>query len=146
MDDPYHLGRFLEAQERNYDAALRELRAGAKRSHWMWYVFPQMRGLGRSETALLYDIASLDEARAYLDHPVLGNRLRECVAVLLALPEGGAEDIFGTIDALKLRSCLTLFRIAAPGEDDFVRALEKYFGGKLDPYTITLLEAAQRGA
>lgn len=146
MDDPYNLGRFLEAQERNYEVALRELRAGAKRSHWMWYVFPQLRGLGRSETAQFYAIASLDEALAYLSDPMLGKRLRECVDVLLNLPEASADDIFGAVDSLKLRSCLTLFRIAAPSEDDFVRALDKYFGGKLDPYTITLLEAAQRNA
>ena len=146
MDDPYKLGRFLEAQERNYEAALRELRSGQKRSHWMWYVFPQMRGLGRSETAQFYAIASLDEALAYLSDPVLGKRLRECVTVLLGLPESTAEDIFGAVDSLKLRSSLTLFRIAAPSEDDFVRALEKYFGGRLDPYTLTLLEKAQRGA
>ncbi len=140
MDDPHNLGRFLEAQERSYATALRELQAGQKRSHWMWYVFPQLRGLGRSDTAQFYSISSLDEARAYLADPILGQRLRECVDVLLKLSGSDAQNIFGGVDALKLHSCLTLFRIAAPAEDDFVRALEKYFGGKLDTHTMALLE------
>ena len=143
MDDSFHLERFRDAQARNYEIALSELRAGAKRSHWMWYVFPQLRGLGRSDTAVYYAISSLDEARAYLADPVLGKRLLECIDALLRLRDTSAEDVLGNVDALKLRSSLTLFRIAAPGEDAFVRALEQYFGGKLDPHTITLLEAIE---
>lgn len=145
MDDPHNLGRFLEAQERSYATALRELRAGRKRSHWMWYVFPQLRGLGRSDTAQYYSIDSLDEARAYLTDPILGRRLHECVDALLNHSGSDAQDIFGGVDALKLHSCLTLFRIAAPVEGDFVRALGKFFDGKLDTHTIGLLEGRSCG-
>src|ERR1044072_4435335 len=130
MEDPFNLRRFLDAQSRDYETALVELRAGEKRSHWMWFVFPQLRGLGRSDRARHFGIASLAEALAYLADPVLGARLRECVATLIKLPGHDAEAILGSIDALKLRSCLTLFRIAAPGEELFQRALERYFHGK----------------
>jgi len=146
MDDAFHLRRFLDAQSRNYESALSELRAGEKRSHWMWYVFPQLRGLGHSENAHYYGITSLDEARAYLADPILGTRLHECVDALLGLKDTSAEDVLGLVDALKLRSSLTLFRIAAPGDNAFVRALDRYFVGKLDPHTITLLEATEARA
>jgi uncharacterized protein (DUF1810 family) len=139
MDDPFNLARFLDAQARDYAAALGELRAGHKRSHWMWYVFPQMRGLGRSDNAHFYGISSLEEARTYLADPILGKRLRECVEALLQTTGSSAEEILGGIDAQKLRSSLTLFRIAGPGETLFVEGLEKFFDGKLDPQTLELL-------
>lgn len=137
------LERFVAAQEQNFDAALAELRAGRKRTHWMWYVLPQLRGLGTSPMAQRYGLAGLDEARAYLAHPVLGPRLLDCVAALNALPEGTrAVDVLGGIDALKLRSCLTLFvRAASPGKaGPFDAALAKYFAGAPDPATIALLD------
>jgi uncharacterized protein (DUF1810 family) len=129
------LQRFVEAQAGNYDTALAEIRHGAKRSHWMWYVFPQIAGLGQSPMAQRYAIRSIDEARAYLDHPVLGPRLRECIAALEALPPTTAEQIFGGIDAIKLRSSLTLF-VAAGGGDDFQAALDRWFGGRPDEATL----------
>jgi uncharacterized protein (DUF1810 family) len=139
MDDPFNLARFLDAQARDYATALAELRAGHKRSHWMWYVFPQLRGLGRSDNAHFYGISSLEEARIYLADPILGKRLRECVEALLQTTDSSAEEILGGIDAQKLRSSLTLFRIAGPGETLFVEGLEKFFDGKLDPQTLELL-------
>jgi len=142
-EDPFSLGRFLEAQGRSYETALSELRAGEKRSHWIWYVFPQLRGLGHSDNAQYYGITSLDEARAYLADPILGKRLHECVDALLKLKDTSAETVLGYVDALKLRSSLTLFRIASPGDNAFVHALDRYFSGKLDPHTITLLEAIE---
>lgn len=141
MDDPFDLQRFVEAQRRDYATALAELRSGRKRSHWMWYVLPQLRGLGMSGMAQRYGIASAHEARAYLAHPVLGPRLRECVAAMTALPGSDAEDVLGGIDALKFRSCLTLFAAVAPGEAGFAAALDKYYGGERDPRTLELLEA-----
>jgi uncharacterized protein (DUF1810 family) len=142
-EDAFSLGRFLEAQGRSYETALSELRAGEKRSHWIWYVFPQLRGLGHSDNAQYYGITSLDEARAYLADPILGKRLHECVDALLKLKDTSAETVLGHVDALKLRSSLTLFRIASPGDNAFVNALDQYFGGKLDPHTITLLEVIE---
>jgi len=141
--DPFDLGRFLEAQERSYADALAELRAGEKRTHWMWFIFPQLRGLGYSDRAQYYGIGSLEEARAYGEDALLGKRLRECAEVLLSLEVVSAEEVFGSVDAQKLHSCLTLFRIAVPGEGLFVRALAKFFGGRLDHHTITLLEKAR---
>jgi uncharacterized protein (DUF1810 family) len=137
--DTFGLQRFLDAQSESYRDALDELRAGAKRSHWMWFVFPQLRGLGHSSTAAFYGITSLEEARAYLAHPVLGERLRECVSVLLGLHGSDPEEVFGPTDAMKLRSCLTLFGAAAPGEQLFPRALGKYFRGEADQATLRLL-------
>jgi uncharacterized protein (DUF1810 family) len=137
--DTFGLQRFLDAQSEKYRDALEELRAGAKRSHWMWFVFPQLRGLGHSSTAAFYGITSLEEARAYLAHPVLGERLRECVRVLLGLHGSDPEVVFGPTDALKLRSCLTLFAAAAPDEQLFSRALGKYFRGETDGSTLKLL-------
>jgi uncharacterized protein (DUF1810 family) len=138
IEDRYRLDRFIRAQEWTYEEALIELRAGKKRSHWMWFIFPQLEGLGRSATAQHYAIKSLDEARAYLAHPLLGERLRECVAVLLGLEGRSAEDIFGYPDVLKLHSSLTLFDQVSDGDDIFVRALNKYYGGERDGATLRL--------
>jgi uncharacterized protein (DUF1810 family) len=136
---PLDLQRFVEAQAPVYDRVLDELRAGRKESHWMWFVFPQLAGLGRSAMAQRYAIGSLDEARAYLAHPVLGARLRECAGLLLATRGRSAEAILGPIDALKLRSSMTLFGRAAPGEVLFGEVLERFYGGVPDAATEALL-------
>lgn len=136
---PHDLARFLDAQASAYPAALAELHDGRKRTHWMWFVFPQVEGLGRSPTAQFYAIAGLDEARAYLAHPVLGPRLLECVEALLALPGGDAYAVFGSPDDAKLRSSLTLFSATAPDEPRFRAALDKYFDGQADPLTLERL-------
>jgi len=135
------LGRFVEAQAATYGTALAELRRGRKQSHWMWFVFPQISGLGSSPTARFYAIADLAEARAYLAHPLLGSRLRETVEAINALPGDDAHAVFGSPDDRKLRSCLTLFQVAAPDEPVFGRALDKYFGGAPDPLTLDRLAA-----
>jgi uncharacterized protein (DUF1810 family) len=132
------LSRFVSAQATTYDYALAEVRAGHKRSHWMWFVFPQLAGLGHSATARHYGIRSLAEARAYLAHPVLGPRLREIASVVAALPTG-ADAIFGSVDAMKLRSSMTLFARAAPDEAVFQQVLDRHFGGKPDRMTDQLL-------
>jgi uncharacterized protein (DUF1810 family) len=140
--DPYNLGRFVSAQDAagTYDRAVTELHAGRKQSHWMWFVFPQIAGLGRSPMAHQYAISSLDEARAYLRHPVLGPRLAGCAAILTGAPGRSAEQIFGGLDALKLRSSMTLFLRAAPdGEPVYSQVLSQYFGGIPDPSTDELL-------
>lgn len=139
MSDPYDLDRFVAAQDGSYDTALAEIRRGAKRSHWMWYIFPQIAGLGRSAMAQRYAIASLAEAQAYLDHPLLGARLRESVSALQDLTSGTAESVFGEIDAIKLRSSLTLFEAAGAGPL-FAAALDRWFGGTRDPATLAILE------
>jgi uncharacterized protein (DUF1810 family) len=139
MSDPFDLQRFVDAQARNYDDALAELRRGRKVSHWMWYVFPQVAGLGSSPMAQTYAIGSLDEARAYLAHPVLGPRLRDCVAAVLAVEGRSARAIFGSPDDMKLRSSLTLFREAAPDAPLFGAALAKYFAGQADARTLERL-------
>ena len=139
MDDPFDLKRFVQAQQAVYAAVCAELHAGAKRSHWMWFIFPQLKGLGSSPSAQHYGVASLAEARAYLDHPLLGARLRECTRRLLLLEGRSAAAIFGYPDELKLRSCLTLFERAAPQEELFSEALGKYYGGQPDPRTLELL-------
>jgi uncharacterized protein (DUF1810 family) len=139
-DDPFELSRFADAQDSGdtYERALAELRRGRKTSHWMWFVFPQVAGLGHSATSRRYAISSLDEARAYLAHPVLGARLRECAGVVAdAAP--GAAAIFGSVDAQKLRSSVTLFLRAAPDEPVFRQVLEKHFGGAPDAATDDLL-------
>ncbi|TVV76008.1 DUF1810 domain-containing protein [Sphingomonas solaris] len=133
--DRHDLDRFVTAQAGSYATALNEIRRGAKRSHWMWYVFPQIAGLGHSAMAQLYAIASLDEACAYLDHPVLGARYRECVAALQDLDCADPVIVFGEIDAAKLRSSLTLFH-AARGERLFEAALQRWFGGMADTATL----------
>lgn len=136
---PSALQRFLDAQATTYPAALTEVRAGRKRGHWMWYVFPQLRGLGFSETSRYYGIKDAAEATAYLRHPLLGHRLREITNALLQLTGGSAGSIFGSPDDLKLRSCLTLFA-AVPGADPvFGAVLDKYFGGLPDAKTLQLL-------
>jgi uncharacterized protein (DUF1810 family) len=130
--DPFNLERFVAAQDGVYDAVRAELRAGAKRSHWMWFVFPQLAGLGASPMAQFYALQSVDEARAFLAHPVLGARLRECVDLVNGLDGRTLLEIFGDPDRMKFRSCMTLFERAAPGEPAFARALEKYCGGDRD--------------
>jgi uncharacterized protein (DUF1810 family) len=130
---------FIAAQDRVWPAVLDELRAGRKTSHWMWFVFPQIAGLGRSPTAQRYAIASLSEAEAYAAHPVLGERLRECARVLTELEGRSAEQVFGGLDALKLRSSMTLFSRAAPDEPLFGAVLERYFGSEEDPATLERL-------
>jgi uncharacterized protein (DUF1810 family) len=137
--DPFDLHRFVEAQAANYDDALAELRAGRKRTHWSWYVFPQVRGLGSSAMSVRYAIGSLAEAVAYMNHAVLGPRLRECVASLNALRGLDIHHVLGDIDAQKFRSCLTLFAQAAPTEQVFREALNKYFGGEPDAATLAVL-------
>jgi len=140
MDIAYNLERFVEAQKPVYARVLGELRAGHKTSHWMWFVFPQIAGLGGSPTAIRYAIASLAEARAYLDHPVLGPRLRECCEILKGLEGRTAEAIFGYPDVLKLRSSLTLFSRAGGERDSvFDRLLAQYYEGKPDPQTLALI-------
>jgi uncharacterized protein (DUF1810 family) len=141
MDDEYRLERFVAAQDARdtYARALAELRAGAKRSHWMWFVFPQITGLGSSPMAQEYAISGLAEARAYLTHPVLGPRLRECASALTALDGGDATEIFGPVDAMKLRSSMTLFAEAAPAEPVFTEVLKKYFDGEPDKTTLSRL-------
>lgn len=140
MNDPFDLKRFVEAQKPVYARVLGELRAGHKTSHWMWFVFPQIAGLGGSPMAIRYAIASLAEARAYLDHPVLGPRLRECCEILEGLEGKSAEVIFGYPDVLKLRSSLTLFsRAAGQGNSMFDALLAKYYEGKSDPQTLELI-------
>lgn len=136
-EDAYDLQRFVAAQDAGgtYDRATAELRAGRKTSHWMWFVFPQVAGLGYSPASRTYAISSLDEARAYVAHPVLGARLIECATILAGLPGRSAEQIFGEVDALKLRSCITLFIRAAPGEPVFRQVLDQYFGGEPDSAT-----------
>ena len=134
-DDPYRLSRFVAAQTDTYAQALTELRAGRKTSHWMWFVFPQVAGLGRSATARDYAIADLAEARAYLAHDVLGPRLRECCRALLDLEDVSAVRVLGEVDAMKLRSSMTLFARAAPHEPVFGAVLDRYFGGVPDEET-----------
>lgn len=140
--DPWRLDRFVAAQDRagTYDRALAELRAGAKASHWMWFIFPQLAGLGSSAMAREYAISSLDEARAYLAHPVLGPRLRECARVVADTGSSSAEQIFGPVDAMKLRSSMTLFAAAGAGDREaavFRQVLDEFFGGVADEATVT---------
>jgi uncharacterized protein (DUF1810 family) len=140
--DPFDLARFVAAQDDGvYEQALSELRRGRKSGHWMWFVFPQLAGLGRSPTARHYAISGLDEARRYLAHPVLGPRLRECAVVVAGLP-AGAEAILGGIDAVKLRSSMTLFLRAAPDEAVFQQVLDRHYAGSADPATDRLLDTA----
>jgi uncharacterized protein (DUF1810 family) len=129
------LERFVEAQERVYEGVLAELRSGRKTGHWIWYVFPQIAGLGHSAMSQQYAITSLSEAIAYLAHPVLGARLRECVGLVLDIRDRTAEEVFGSIDAMKLRSSMTLFHRAAPEESVFAQVLDRYYGGAADEAT-----------
>ena len=139
MDEPFHLGRFLDAQSRSYETALSELRAGEKRSHWIWYVFPQLEGLGMSPTSKRFAIRSLDEARAYLEHPLLGSRLLECADAVLRVEGRSAAEIFGSPDDLKLRSCATLFACVSPAGSVFHRLLARFYGNERDDRTLRLL-------
>jgi uncharacterized protein (DUF1810 family) len=134
--DPFDLDRFVRAQDGVYDEALRELRAGRKRTHWMWFVFPQIAGLGVSPTARFYALAGREEASAYLAHPVLGPRLVECCEALLLHAGRSARDILGSPDDLKLRSCATLFEAVAPGPGVFARILETFHAGQRDAATL----------
>jgi len=133
------LDRFLKAQEHTYSAALREIRAGRKESHWMWFIFPQMRGLGMSDMAYIYGISDRSEAEAYLAHPVLSARLHEITEALMALDDSNPNVIFGGIDAMKLRSSMTLFAAVSEDSSVFHRTLEKFFFGKADQRTLELL-------
>lgn len=139
-DDPYALNRFVEAQQRTYEQALAEVRSGRKRSHWMWYIFPQVAGLGVSETSRRYAIAGRAEAEAFLKHPLLGPRLQEIAAAALGIEGRSAREIFGTPDDMKLRSCATLFAsVAGPGSV-FEQLLARYFGGQRDERTLRLMD------
>jgi uncharacterized protein (DUF1810 family) len=138
-DDPHHLSRFVQAQEDDFEQALAEIRSGRKRTHWMWYVFPQLDGLGFSSTAKHFAIKSTEEARAYLEHPVLGPRLLECAEAALAVEGRSATEIFGSPDDLKLRSCVTLFACVSPPGSVFHRVLDKYYRGEPDRKTLRLL-------
>jgi uncharacterized protein (DUF1810 family) len=143
MSSPFELQRFVDAQDAGgiYEAALAELRAGRKTGHWMWFVFPQIAGLGQSPISRRFAIGSLEEARAYLADPVLGPRLTECARALTRLPTASAEEVLGPVDALKLRSSMTLFHRADPGEPLFGQVLDQYFGGVPDAATDRLLPA-----
>ncbi len=135
----FDLERFVEAQDGVYGGVLRELRQGRKTGHWIWFIFPQVVGLGRSDLSRFYGIESMAEARAYLDHPVLGPRLRECVGAVLATSGLTADQIFGSLDAMKVRSSMTLFHRAAPDEPLFREMLERFYGGATDDATDALL-------
>lgn len=139
MHGSFDLARFIDAQRGSYDQALAELTAGAKRSHWMWFIFPQLAGLGASAMAQRYAIGSLDEARAYLHHPVLGERLRACTAAVNAVTGRTAHQVFGSPDDMKFRSSMTLFGRADPADPAFSQALARYYDGAEDPRTLTLL-------
>ena len=139
MTDGMNLQRFERAQNGVYDTALKEIRNGDKRSHWMWFVFPQLRGLGKSEMATFYGIADLNEAKAYLTHPVLGARLLECCEAVLLNKNKTAHEIFGGIDAKKLRSSMTLFLVASDKNAVFQEVLDRFYGGKKDGATLKIL-------
>ncbi len=138
--DKNSLNRFLSAQEKVYDRALAEIKRGKKTTHWMWFIFPQLRGLGISENSVFYGISGLLEAKEYLRHPILGSRLNECCEALLVLENKTAEDIFDCIDDMKLLSCLTLFEAADESYSVFTKAREKYFKNQKDEVTLSILE------
>ena len=137
--DPYDLARFVEAQEGDYNQALAEIRSGEKRTHWMWYIFPQLAGLGSSSTAMRYAISGLEEAKAYLSHPVLGPRLLACAEAAVGVVGKSAHEIFGSPDDMKLRSCATLFAQVSAEGSVFHRVLDRFFDGKPDQRTLELL-------
>jgi uncharacterized protein (DUF1810 family) len=139
MSGDHDLERFVVAQQGVYDGILRELRAGRKSGHWIWFIFPQLAGLGRSSMSQHFAIGSLDEARAYIAHPVLGSRLRECTEIVLAISGRTAVEIFGSLDAMKFRSCMTLFHRTAPQDPLFALVLDRYFDGVPDAATDALL-------
>lgn len=140
VPDPFDLQRFVDAQATEYPTVVDELGAGRKRSHWIWFVFPQLAGLGGSAMADIYGIGSLPEARAYLDHPLLGPRLRECTRLVNAVRDRCIEEIFGWPDNLKVRSSMTLFARAGDDNRDFVSLLDRYYGGEQDPATLSAIE------
>ncbi|MCW5708102.1 DUF1810 domain-containing protein (plasmid) [Shinella yambaruensis] len=143
QNDPFELSRFVAAQDRVFDTALAELGAGRKKTHWMWFIFPQLRALGRSPTANFYGIGSIEEARAYLRHPVLADRLARAVDAVLGVSGRSVHEIFGSPDDLKFRSSMTLFGEAAGAEGQRFRlALERFFAGEPDPHTLELMQAA----
>ena len=144
-DHRFDLDRFVRAQQGVHDDALAELRSGRKRTHWMWFVFPQLAGLGRSATAERYGIAGLPEARAYLEHPVLGPRLREAAAVVAAAPARSADELLGGIDSVKLRSSMTLFARAATDPAPFRAVLDRWYGGTEDPATTRMTHEHDQG-
>lgn len=144
--DPYNLSRFVQAQEDDYERALSEIKSGQKRSHWMWYIFPQVDGLGFSPTSKRYSIKSIAEAKAYLNHPVLGPRLTECAEAVLHVEGRSAYEILGSPDDMKLRSCATLFAHISPVESVFDRLLDKFFQGDPDPKTLHLLKVMDHGS
>ncbi len=144
-EDPYDLRRFVRAQESDYARALSEIRSGRKRTHWMWYIFPQIDGLAFSSTSKHYSIKSIEEAKAYLNHPILGPRLLECAEAVARLQGRSATEIFGSPDDLKLRSCATLFACVLPPGSVFDRLLRKYYRGGRDGKTLQLLGIAPEG-
>ncbi len=139
MDDPYNLQRFVDAQEPVFEQVRAELHDGSKRSHWMWFIFPQIEGLGHSASARTFAISSRAEAEAYLQHPILGPRLRECTRLVMGVQGRSISQILGYPDDLKFRSCMTLFAHATPENQEFMDALQKYFGGELDRLTLDRL-------
>jgi uncharacterized protein (DUF1810 family) len=139
MADGFKFRHFIEAQAPVYDTVLAELVAGHKRSHWMWFIFPQLAGLGHSDMARRYALSGVAEAQAYLEHAELGARLFECSALVAAIPDRPIVDIFGPPDDLKFHSCMTLFALAAPGQQIFAECLQKYYAGARDPATLALL-------
>lgn len=143
MNDPYRLHRFVEAQSPVFEQVCAELQHGRKTGHWMWFIFPQIRDLGSSETAQFFAISSHAEAVAYLRHPVLGPRLRDCTWLVTAIQDSSIDQIFGYPDNLKFQSCMTLFAHATAESEIFLEALQKYFGGKADPQTLNRLRSAQ---
>ena len=144
MSDPFDLDRFVAAQAPLYATAVAELTAGRKRSHWMWFVFPQHRALGRSATAHRYGLGSIAEAGAFAAHPLLGHRLLECTRAVLAAPAPSLHALFGSPDDLKFRSSMTLFEVAAPHEADFARALDRWCEGRRDDLTLELIASERR--
>lgn len=139
MDDPHNLQRFVNAQQPVFAGVIAYLNQGRKHGHWMWFIFPQLKGLGRTAQSNFFGISSVQEAAAYLQHPVLGPRLKQCTQLVNAVDGLSAEDIFGEIDAMKFRSSMTLFANAAPENQIFIDALQKYFAGEFDPLTINYL-------
>ena len=137
--DPYNLDRFVQAQDGVFDRVLKELRSGVKVGHWMWFIFPQIKGLGRSPISIEFAISSQDEARAYLQHSILGPRLKECTRLVLSVEDRSVGEIFGSPDDMKFRSSMTLFAQVSPDDDIFLRALQKYFGGVPDRLTLDRL-------
>ena len=139
-NNPSGLSRFVEAQDKVYDQVLSELRSGRKTSHWMWFIFPQFAGLGSSDVSQFYAIKSMDEARAYLQHPILGPRLIECSEAVLSVKHRSAHEIFGSPDDMKLKSCMTLFANISPAGSVFEKVLDQYYNGERDSRTLRLID------